>query len=202
MPIDLNPPSPERRAELEAQIKKVFQERAEAFTRLRQRSGMSMDELAKAMGYKGSSSIQRYFANDYMKAFRPELARAFRRALLGKGNPPISDDDLVILLSWKELEPSDPGWSESQLVRKWSTNEKIINPQVHADNDLRVTANLPLQEGDVTIDMPRFLSPKSASTLKSWLDHLADLAVSKAEVFDKERERIPINKRKAWGEDK
>lgn len=63
---------------------------------LRERSGLTMEQMAKAMGYKGASSIQRYENADQYKG--GYLARDFvakiERALLGKGSPPIHRQEI------------------------------------------------------------------------------------------------------------
>lgn len=66
---------------------------------LRDRAGMSLDELARAMGYKGASSIQRYENPDgYKKEFlTADLAHKFAKALVGKGNPPIVVEEVWAL---------------------------------------------------------------------------------------------------------
>lgn len=58
---------------------------------LRERSGLTMAQMAKAMGYKGASSIQRYENPDqYKGGYLPrDFVAKIERALLGKGNPPI-----------------------------------------------------------------------------------------------------------------
>jgi SOS-response transcriptional repressor LexA len=68
---------------------------------LRERSGLSMDNLAKRMGRRGASSIQRYFN----EAQHPKpyldlgLVDALIGALAGLGNPPITPDE-VQALAW------------------------------------------------------------------------------------------------------
>jgi len=65
-------------------------------TELRERSGLSMDGLAKAMGYKGASSYQRWEdAPTYAKGFlNPKIVRLLETALVGKGSPPISREEV------------------------------------------------------------------------------------------------------------
>lgn len=62
------------------------------FKSLRDRAGMSLDELAQAMGYARASSIQRYEkADEYRKEFiAPELVMKMIKAIVGKGEPPIT----------------------------------------------------------------------------------------------------------------
>lgn len=62
------------------------------FKALRDRAGLTLDELAKAMGYSRASSIQRYEnPDDYKKEFiAPELVLKMIKALVGKGEPPIT----------------------------------------------------------------------------------------------------------------
>lgn len=80
----------------ETELPQVIRSRNAKIASLRERSGLSMDELAKLMGFKGSSSIQRYLSPTYDKGFRPELAAKFRAALVGLGDPPIDAHDLSI----------------------------------------------------------------------------------------------------------
>lgn len=74
---------------------------------LRARAGISMDALAREMGYRHGSSIQRYFADDYSKSLLPlELARKFAAALGGRGEPPIEEDELLALAGVGRGAPS------------------------------------------------------------------------------------------------
>ena len=61
------------------------------FRELRDRAGLSMDELAKSMGYSRASSIQRYEnADEYRKQFiSPDLAAKLANAVVGRGDPAI-----------------------------------------------------------------------------------------------------------------
>lgn len=63
---------------------------------LRNRSGMSMDALAKEMGYKGASSIQRYEDPAIFKkdALPFEIVEKLVPALAGKGDPPIREEEV------------------------------------------------------------------------------------------------------------
>lgn len=60
-----------------------------------------MDELARAMGYKGASSIQRYEnPDDYKKRYiSPDLAAKLLSAIEGKGEPPIRAADVWALVA-------------------------------------------------------------------------------------------------------
>ncbi|MCT6871256.1 MAG: helix-turn-helix transcriptional regulator, partial [Bartonella sp.] len=67
--------------------------------KLRERAGLSMDEMARALGYARASSIQRYeneneFSKDY---FSVDLTQKIARALIGRGNPPIMADEVWAL---------------------------------------------------------------------------------------------------------
>jgi len=68
---------------------------AETVAALRQRAGLSMDKMAKAMGYKSASSYQRYeepatYEGGYAN---PKFVRRLESALVGKGDPPITREE-------------------------------------------------------------------------------------------------------------
>ncbi|WP_375782526.1 helix-turn-helix transcriptional regulator [Roseospira marina] len=68
------------------------------FRELRERAGLSMDALARAMGFRGASSIQRYMNPDYKKTYLTvEIAERAADALAGKGEPPITRDEVLDL---------------------------------------------------------------------------------------------------------
>lgn len=69
------------------------------FRALRERAEMSMDDLAKAMGYSRASSIQRYedpvlYKKDFIT---PELVLKMIKAISGKGTPPIKPAEVWAL---------------------------------------------------------------------------------------------------------
>lgn len=66
------------------------------FNELRNRAGLSLNNLAKAMGYKGASSIQRYgdskmYLGGYMHR---DVVASLESAVLGKGIPPITREEI------------------------------------------------------------------------------------------------------------
>lgn len=58
---------------------------------LRERAGLTMDQMARAMGYKTASGVQRYENPNALKRgyLKRDLVAKLERALLGKGKPPI-----------------------------------------------------------------------------------------------------------------
>jgi hypothetical protein len=68
------------------------------------RSGLTQTAVARAMGYKGASSIQRFLDPEYGRGglLPIELATKFAKALVGRGDPPIQQSD-VFWLSGVEL---------------------------------------------------------------------------------------------------
>lgn len=59
---------------------------------------MSLEQVAKEAGYKGRSSIQRYFEDHTIVALQPKVAAKLARALVGKGSPPIQPTELIMLV--------------------------------------------------------------------------------------------------------
>ncbi len=76
---------------------------------LRERAGLSMAEMAKLLGYKGASSYQRYEDPEtYNEGYLPaRFVRRLIQVLPGRGSPPITANEITILLgdSIHLLEP-------------------------------------------------------------------------------------------------
>ena len=68
-----------------------------------QRSGLSMAKFAKAAGYSGASSVQRYLDDAYEGALALDLATKFADALEGLGEPMIRRAEIMALTGF---EPS------------------------------------------------------------------------------------------------
>jgi SOS-response transcriptional repressor LexA len=65
---------------------------------MRERAGFSMPLLAKAIGYAGASSYQRYESEDYRKRYLPrELVEKLADVLPGKGDPPVTIEEVCAL---------------------------------------------------------------------------------------------------------
>ena len=77
---------------------------------MRGRSGLTVDELARRMGYKTASGVQRYLSPEsYKKAyFSLDVARKIDRALTGMGLPPITRQEVYALAG---VEPPPPATS-------------------------------------------------------------------------------------------
>ncbi len=69
---------------------------ADRMRKLRERTDMSIDQMAKAMGYASASSIQRYFDAGKLKTgyLKRDFVAKVEKALLGKGNPPITRPEI------------------------------------------------------------------------------------------------------------
>lgn len=70
---------------------------SDILTELRQRSGLSLSETARAMGKAGPSSIQRYFLDYREPTLDLRIAREFARAWVGRGTPPITEAEVLAL---------------------------------------------------------------------------------------------------------
>lgn len=68
-----------------------------AVARLRLRSGLSVRDLAVAAGYNHGSGVQRYLDPAYDKRLPVEVADRLASALVGKGDPPITRDEVIAL---------------------------------------------------------------------------------------------------------
>jgi len=185
-----------------------IQRRNDRLAALRERSGLSMDDLAKEMGFKGQSSIQRYLSPTYDKGFRPELVTRFKAAFVGRGDPPIKPSDMTFLDNWAET-PSGETVDMSALLSKHLAEtgtsagfeerlaELGLAPRgyrpdlasiltrmkriraLEIDEGVERVAGLPLAEGDVILKIPKQLSSESAETLRDWLEHMIGLSTRK-----------------------
>jgi SOS-response transcriptional repressor LexA len=63
---------------------------------LRDRAGLSLLQMARAMGYSGASSIQRYESPDKLAPgyLKRDFVAKIEKAVLGKGNPPITRPEI------------------------------------------------------------------------------------------------------------
>lgn len=65
---------------------------------LKERSGMPLRAIAREMGYKQASSIQRYFSQDYAADSLPDqFVKKLLDVLPGKGTPAITREDVLAL---------------------------------------------------------------------------------------------------------
>lgn len=65
---------------------------------LKDQSGLTLSNIAKAAGYRSPSSIQRYFSAEYDAEYLPgSLASKLETALIGFGDPIIVREDIVRL---------------------------------------------------------------------------------------------------------
>ncbi len=67
---------------------------ASHLTRLREHADMSLDDVAREAGYKGRSSVQRYFEDHTIETLKPAIAAKLAKAFYLKGDPPILAYDL------------------------------------------------------------------------------------------------------------
>ncbi|RUW04027.1 MAG: XRE family transcriptional regulator [Mesorhizobium sp.] len=86
---------------------------ANRMRKLRERTGMSIDQMAREMGYASASSIQRYFDPGKLKTgyLKRDFVAKVEKVLLGKGNPPITRPEIWELagpeFNFGALEPSN-----------------------------------------------------------------------------------------------
>lgn len=96
----------------------------DALKALRERAGLSMDRLARACGYKGASSYQRYEdASLYTRPWLPlPLVAKVADALSGLGTPPIARGEVLALAGIRDaaagagMEPTLPEGSEVRMA--------------------------------------------------------------------------------------
>lgn len=65
---------------------------------LKARSGLSLSEIARLAGYRGASSLQRYFSPTYdPEALDYRTAQKIAEAMEGAGDPPIDQYEIMVL---------------------------------------------------------------------------------------------------------
>jgi phage repressor protein C with HTH and peptisase S24 domain len=69
---------------------------ANRMRKLRERTDLSIDQMARGMGYASASSIQRYFDAGKLKTgyLKRDFVAKVEKVLLGKGNPPITRPEI------------------------------------------------------------------------------------------------------------
>lgn len=83
---------------------------AEELRKLIERSGVSQEKVAQAAGYAFASGLQRYISDDYAKPFLPrELVEKLKKPLVGKGTPPITEDEIYALAGLLQRTVEIPG---------------------------------------------------------------------------------------------
>ena len=89
------------------EMKDSFPSVAERLKAIRERSGRSMAAVAKAVGYSGASSYQRYEDDaTFTKKYIPlDLAEKLAQALVGRGKPPITEAE-VLALARDDIQPA------------------------------------------------------------------------------------------------
>jgi hypothetical protein len=84
---------------------------------LKQRSGLSLRAIAAAAGYKGASSIQRYFSADYDSEYLPpEVAERLAKVFMGKGRPAIMADEVTDLAAYAPTRSASATLAEQTAI--------------------------------------------------------------------------------------
>jgi len=96
---------------------------------LRERTGLSIDQMARGMGYASASSIQRYFDAGKLKTgyLKRDFVAKVEKVLLGKGVPPITRPEI-----WELAGP------EFNFGNLDAANAVIISTEVTSGNKIPV----------------------------------------------------------------
>jgi transcriptional regulator with XRE-family HTH domain len=107
----------------------------QALLELKQRSGMSLRDIANGAGYAGASSLQNYFNVNFDGNLPPQVAGKLAKALAGKGAPPIAADEITSLVAYSAN--GAPSLSEPaaativlHLARKFGADVERGDPEV------------------------------------------------------------------------
>ena len=69
----------------------------EILSQLRERSGMTLEEISEAGGYRTKSGVQEFFKPFYTRPLATGVAKKLALAMAGKGTPPITVDEIYAL---------------------------------------------------------------------------------------------------------
>lgn len=64
---------------------------------LKDRAGLTLDDIARDGGYEGKSGVQAFFNESYVKPLDTKVAKKLADALEGKGEPPIRREEVLVL---------------------------------------------------------------------------------------------------------
>ncbi len=113
---------------------------------LRIRAGLTLEEVAAAMGLARASSAQHY-EDDYKKHFLPlEKANALANAMEGRGIPPIRREE-VLALAFSEEALGD-SVAVSEVLKTGATKLAIVNEMEEEAPKERVTRSEKSEEVD------------------------------------------------------
>lgn len=100
--------------------------------KLVRRAGVSMERLARDMGYSHASGIQRYLSEGYTKErLDLEIAMKFAKALAGKGEPPITEAEVLALTGLHQLSLPAPNADLTTAVAAPRPNDMLIDIPVY-----------------------------------------------------------------------
>lgn len=120
--------------------------------KLRERAGLSMNSLARDCGFKGASSYQRYENSDqYARKWLPlSLVVKIAKALTGKGDPPIAQNEVMALAGVR----LDRGGKVAAGTND-EFNELLVDTLGQPEIDLQKATNLP-ENNTLPRDLPVF----------------------------------------------
>lgn len=169
---------------------------------LRKRAGLSMDKLAKMLGYKGQSSYQRYEDSQlYTENFLPnKIIEGLLEHLVGQGNPPIQRGEILALSGAKMLLPqdvqtignyglSDPGSKQKSSkdpvdltdIKRLYKGRNDIGIFIVSGNELNLRGVFP---GDIAITSDKILPEKGALVVVNIYDDQKISARTEFRVFE------------------
>lgn len=171
---------------------------------LRLRAGLSMDKLAKALGYKGQSSYQRYEDSQlYKKKYLPyDLVEKLLDVLPGKGEPPIlpaevlrlSGSKIVHLNDWSEgagLGMADPGTQNHSHkpnknnvlgdIKQLYKGRNDVGFFIVSGNELNLRGVFP---GDIVVTSDKIPAEKGAMVCLNVYDDLAGTARTEFRIYE------------------
>lgn len=105
----------------------------EALNRLRQRAGLSVRALAKGAHYSAGSGVQSFLDPAYTKLLGPDIAHRLADALEGKGEPPITREEVLELTGVPVPQNASPFQMEGASAERMRRDVPVYGTALGAD---------------------------------------------------------------------
>lgn len=104
----------------------------EILLEIKERSGLTLDQIAAGADYKGRSSVQLYFSPSYDALLSPKAATRLAKAFDGTGSPPIHRNEVTALVGFEPTSNATPFKMEGASLVRMEENLPIFGTALGA----------------------------------------------------------------------